>query len=78
MLNLFTAIGEALKLIRVSTDPTKRREAYDLSLDKQSKKALEYAEESFFLMDSYILQGISEYKFKLRYRYLRKKFFENN
>jgi len=70
------AIGEALTIIRVFTDPAKRREEYELALDKHAKKGLEYGEKICHHVDDYLAGNVSDRKFKLRYRYLRKKFFK--
>ncbi len=77
MLKLFEAISEGFKLATTLVDADKRREAYELALDKQARKALNLAESIIFEVADEMEEDMS-YQIRKRYKYLKKKFFELN
>ena len=78
MLGFLTALGEALRLANTLTDPTKRKLAYELSLDKKAKKALEAAEKVFLAYESFDSGKITKRQWGIIYRKYKKVFFAND
>lgn len=54
MIKWIVLFGEVMKLVNTLTDPDERRKSYELMLDKNAKKALEYAEEGYHLTDTFV------------------------
>ena len=73
-----TLLVAIIALIRTFLDPLKRREAFELVLDKQAKKALQAAETIIHGMDSYLAEQISLKQFKYIFRKHRRRFFDND
>ena len=79
-MNIVALITEALKLANNLNDPAKRKEMYRLHLRKKAKKALEYAERTYHLLDATLWNqaGMKKSKEYKKYKYLRKQFFKND
>ena len=71
-------LGEVLKFVGTFTDPDKRRAAYELELDRKARKALEYGEKEFHLVDSFLNGDISQRRLKDFHKRFRTIFFKND
>ena len=78
VMGFLRGIGEVFRFANTLTDPAKRREAYELKLDKMAKKALEYGEKEFFLVDEFLAKQISEARLRDFHKRYRRIFFKND
>ncbi len=75
---VFPVISEALKLVNNLNDPVKRREQYELLLDKKALKAKDAAEKLILALHSYQAGNVTEKQWKYLQKKYEKIFFDNN
>ena len=74
MFNLLGVLKEGLAIVNNLTNGDNAEKRFHVAMRKNSRKALDVAEDIFDLMDSYVAGDIKVKIFTKKYRRLRKKF----